>query len=437
MGAILIRSLVLAISAVVFFIFPFTVQADEDDLVYVIPVEQAVERGLESFLERSFEQAEEAGATHVILEIDTPGGAVDAAGNIASIVSDAPMPVTAYVTEEAMSAGAFIALSADTISMAPGTEMGAAQVIDGSGNAANDKAQSAWSANMTNAAQAQDRDPIYAEAMADPSVDLPEYRAEEGALLTLTPSEAEEVGYADYLSDDREQLLGQLGLENAQVEELSVSFAEQIARFVTNPVVIPILLSVGSIGLIMAVLTPGFGIPGILGIGALLLFFFGHSIAGFAGMESIILFLVGLVLLLIELFVPGFGIFGFLGITAMVGGLILASFSTTYIVISILVAGALAVGLGVIMIVIFGKKGPMQKLVLKDTMKKEEGYYSNRDRDDLLQKEAVALTPLHPSGSAVVDEERIDVVTEGGFIEKGAALRIIKVEGTRIIVRKI
>ncbi|WP_252311681.1 NfeD family protein [Sinobaca sp. H24] len=79
----------------------------------------------------------------------------------------------------------------------------------------------------------------------------------------------------------------------------------------------------------------------------------------------------------------------------------------------------------------------MQKLVLKDTMKKEEGYYSNRDRDDLLQKEAVALTPLHPSGSAVVDEERIDVVTEGGFIEKGAALRIIKVEGTRIIVRKI
>ncbi|WP_252311680.1 ATP-dependent Clp protease proteolytic subunit [Sinobaca sp. H24] len=356
MGAILIRSLVLAISAVVFFIFPFTVQADEDDLVYVIPVEQAVERGLESFLERSFEQAEEAGATHVILEIDTPGGAVDAAGNIASIVSDSPMPVTAYVTEEAMSAGAFIALSADTISMAPGTEMGAAQVIDGSGNAANDKAQSAWSANMTNAAQAQDRDPIYAEAMADPSVDLPEYRAEEGALLTLTPSEAEEVGYADYLSDDREQLLDQLGLENAQVEELSVSFAEQIARFVTNPVVIPILLSVGSIGLIMAVLTPGFGIPGILGIGALLLFFFGHSIAGFAGMESIILFLVGLVLLLIELFVPGFGIFGFLGITAMVGGLILASFSTTYIVISILVAGALAVGLGVIMIVIFGKK---------------------------------------------------------------------------------
>ncbi|WP_246031726.1 NfeD family protein [Salibacterium salarium] len=408
-----------------------------DQLVYVVPVEQTVERGLEAFLERSVNEAEEAGADHIIFEIDTPGGAVDAAGNIASIIQDAPMKTTAYVTEEAMSAGAFIALSADEIAMAPGTEMGAAQVIDGSGNAAGDKAQSRWEANMKGAAELNNRNPEYAVAMADPSIDLPEYRAEKGELLSLTASEAREVNYAEYVVDDREELLAALNMSEADVQEFEVSLAEQIARFVTNPVLIPILLSVGSIGLILELYSPGFGIPGILGIASLFLFFFGHAIAGFAGLESIILFAVGFVLLLVEIFIPGFGIFGITGIGAIIGSMVLASFSTLNIVISILIAAILSVVAIIVLFTMFGKKGPMQRFVLHDSVGGEEGFISNESRDELIGETGVSLTSLRPSGSIQLNDERLDVISEGGYIEKGKHVKVVDAEGSRIIVREM
>ncbi|MDQ0299754.1 membrane-bound serine protease (ClpP class) [Salibacterium salarium] len=408
-----------------------------DRLVYIVPVEQTVERGLVSFLERSVTEAEDAGADRIIFEIDTPGGAVDAAGDISSIIQDAPIPTTAFVTEEAMSAGAFIALSADNIAMAPGTEMGAAQVIDGSGNAASNKAQSHWEANMKGAAELNNRDPKYAVAMADPSVNLPEFRAGEGELLSLTASEALEVEYTEYVVDDREELLAELDAADAQIQEFEVSLAEQIARFVTNPVLIPILLSVGSIGLIMELYSPGFGIPGILGSASLFLFFFGHAIAGFAGFESIILFIVGIILLIIELLIPGFGIFGVLGIGSVITGMVLASFSTMNIVISILIAGILSIIAIIVLFTMFGKKGPMERFVLHDAVTTDDGFISNESRDELVGATGVSLTSLRPAGSILSGEERLDVISEGGYIEKGENVKIVETEGSRIVVRKL
>ncbi|WP_306301228.1 ATP-dependent Clp protease proteolytic subunit [Thalassobacillus sp. C254] len=223
-------------------------QNEEGPIVYFIPVEQTVERGLEAFLQRSIADAEEEGAEFIVLEIDTPGGAVDAAGNIANLLQGTDTPLIAFVTGEAMSAGAYISLNADHIVMSPGSRMGAAQVIDGTGNAADDKAQSAWVANMISAAELNDRDPLYAQAMADPRVDLPDYRAPEGDLLSLTASEALEVGYAEAVASNREEVVEWMGIEDVVAKEMDVSFSEQLARFVTHPVVIPILLSMGSLG---------------------------------------------------------------------------------------------------------------------------------------------------------------------------------------------
>ncbi|WP_026700342.1 NfeD family protein [Salibacterium aidingense] len=431
---------IIGIFSIIIFLFSLHVEkmaAAPEEKVYVIPVEQTVERGLESFLERAMEEAQEAGADHIILEVDTPGGAVDAAGNIASIIEDAPAPTTAYVVEEAMSAGAFLALSADEIAMAPGTEMGAAQVIDGAGNAAGDKAQSRWEKNMQNAAELNGRDPQYALAMADPNVDIPEYRAGEGDLLTLTAAEAEEVGYAEYIAEDREVLLEALNLEEAEVEEAQISAAEKIARFVTNPVLIPILLSVGSIGLIVELYSPGFGIPGILGLLSLFLFFFGHAIAGFAGFESLILFVVGALLLLVEIFMPGFGIFGIFGIGAVIGSLFFASYSTVNIAVSILIAAVLSIIAIIVLFTVFGKRGPMRRFVLQDSVTTEEGFISNESRDELIGRTGTSLTPLRPSGSVILGEERLDVISEGGYIEKGQQVKVVEAKGSRIVVRGI
>nr|WP_240376660.1 nodulation protein NfeD [Bacillus piscicola] len=412
-----------------------TALSSSKELVYVVPVEQTVERGLEAFLGRSVKEAETEGADHIIFEVNTPGGAVDAAGNIAAIFRNTQIPTTAFVTNQAMSAGAFLALNADQIAMAPGTEMGAAQVIDGSGNAAGNKAQSAWNANMKGAAELNNRDPQYALAMADPSIDLKEYRAGEGELLSLTASEAYKVGYAEYMVDDREELLNKLGLENARIQEAEVSISEHIARFVTHPVVIPILLSVGSLGLILELYSPGFGIPGMMGLSALFLFFFGHSIAGFAGMEAIILFAAGLLLIVIELFVPGFGIFGLLGIGSVITSMFFASYSVFNIVISILIALVVSIAGAIVVFKSFRSRGPMKRFILEDTFSKKEGYVSSVTRSELIGTTGVTLTPLRPSGSIIANEERLDVVTEGGYIGENQTVKIVDVKGSRIIVR--
>ncbi|WP_404802408.1 NfeD family protein [Bacillus shivajii] len=407
-------------------------------LVYYIPVEQAVERGLLAFLNRSITAAEEEGADHIVFEVNTPGGLVDAASEIASLIRNTETPTTAYVINDAMSAGAYISLNADQIVMTPGSEMGAAQVIEGgSGTAADDKAHSAWLAAMRSAAELNDRDPQYALAMADSEIDIPEYGAPSGRLLTLTSSEAYEVGYAEAIAQNRQELLEYLNLENAEEREAEVSFAEQIARFVTHPIVIPILLSIGSMGLVLELYSPGFGIPGIMGASALFLYFFGHMVAGFAGWETFILFSVGVILLLIEIFVPGFGIFGIIGIGAIIGSMVLASYSTMNILLSILIAAVLTTIVSILFFKYVGYRGPLKRVILNDATKNEEGYVSNETRTDIVGNVGEALTTLRPSGTALIGEERLDVVSEGGYIEQGRNVKVISTAGSRIVVREV
>lgn len=212
---------------------------------------------------------------HIILDIDTPGGAVDAAGNIAQLLNQTEITTTAYVNPDAISAGAYIALNADQIVMHPQGSMGAAGVIDGAGNAAEEKAQSYWLNQMKNAAEKNGRNPEFALAMASTNHDLPQFNSPEGTYLTLGAEDAIEVKYSEGTARSIDELLALdiVNLPDAEVIHSEVSFAEKIARFVTNPIVIPILLSVGSLGLILELYTPGFGIPGMIGLASLGLFF--------------------------------------------------------------------------------------------------------------------------------------------------------------------
>ncbi|WP_051314670.1 NfeD family protein [Alteribacter aurantiacus] len=419
-------------------LFPPPVQSDgEGKLVYYIPVEQTVERGLLAFMERSFEAAAEEGADHIVLEVDTPGGFVDAAGRIANLMNNTDIPITAFVVNEALSAGAYISLIADNIVMMPGTDMGSAAVVDGAGNAAEDKSQSVWLARMQDAAEKNGRDPIYALAMADRSIDLEEYRVDGESLLTFNANEALEAGYAEAIASNREELLEFLGMENAIEREMEVSFAEQIARFVTHPIVVPILLSIGSLGLVLELYSPGFGIPGLMGISALLLYFFGHTVAGFAGWETYILFGIGIVLVVIEIIVPGFGIFGILGIGAIISSLVLGSYSTMNVMVSILIAGVVTLVAITLLFKYAGFRGPMKKVILFDSTKSEEGYVSNETRKELVGTLGEALTVLRPSGTALVNDERLDVVSEGGYIEQGRKVKVVRTAGSRIVVREV
>ncbi|WP_154655297.1 NfeD family protein [Pontibacillus halophilus] len=429
------------ISLVLIPLLGYSVTADEQDgkgqLVYIVPIEKEVEKGLAAFLKRSVYEAEEAGADHIVFEIDTPGGAVDAAGDIASLFQDIEIPTSAFVINKALSAGSYIALNADEIYMKPIATMGAAGVITSDGNAASQKAQSAWISSMRSAAESNDRDPLYAEAMANKEIDLPEYRAGKGEFLTLDPNEAVEVGYAEGIVEDRVELLSELGLSKATVTETSPTFAENLARFITNPVVVPILLSVASLGFIVELYSPGFGIPGIMGLSSLVLFFYGHTVAGLAGYETIILFVVGLILIVLEFFVPG-GILGVIGVGSVVGALFLSSADIGHMALSLAIALMVAIIASVILFKTMGlEKGFLRNIILNDSTSKEKGYVPAVSREELMGAKGVSLTPLRPSGTGDFDGERIDVVTEGSFIPNNSPIEVVKVEGTRVVVRQI
>ncbi|WP_096270626.1 NfeD family protein [Paucisalibacillus globulus] len=405
--------------------------------IYVIPIEDDIERGLEAFLSRTTSEAVEAGADHIIFEINTPGGSVEAANNIGTIIANLEIPTTSFIVSEAFSAGSYIALHTDNIYMTPRARMGASGVINSDGTAADKKAQSAWLKTMTSAAEAGGRDPLYAAAMADASIDLPELDAPEGEFLTLTPKEALEVGYAEGIVQDRTELLFELGLSNGTIIQTEPTLAENIARFITNPIVVPILLSLASLGLILELYSPGFGVPGSVGLLSLALFFYGHFVAGLAGMEAIIILILGIALLIAEFFVPG-GILGILGIGAIIGSLFMSGANVGHMMTSVAIAFLVAVIASVILFRRIGlDKGIFRHVILKDRTTTELGYVSNQNRLDLIGMEGIAATGLRPSGVAIINNERIDVVTEGSFIHANTPIKVVKVEGVRVIVREL
>lgn len=208
-------------------------------------------------------------------------------------------------------------------------------------------------------------------------------------------------------------------------------------EFLTNPIVITVLLSIAGIGIVIELFSPKFGVPGLIGLLALLLFFYSHVQAGYAGIGTIILFVAGIILIFLELFLPG-AIAGTLGLAALIFSLFLAGKNTMQIGISILIALFLSILVFILAIRVFDKKLILfNKMVLFDSARKEDGYVSNQNRTDLLGAEGVALTILRPAGTVIINEERVDVVSEGGFIDQNAKVKVLKVEGARIVVREV
>ena len=417
-------------------IIPSIIYAKEEKNVYVIPIKDTVEKGLSEFVDRAISEAEDHNADAIIFEMNTPGGEVQAATEIGKRISETNIKTVTYVNQDAISAGSYIALNTDEIYMSQGSRIGASGIIDGEGNAADEKAQSYWISAMKGAAEKHGRDPIYAMAMADKSIVIPDFK-KAGVFLTLTSSEAKDVGYSEGTVSSIEDVLKQLNLEDAHINHIDESLADKIARFVTNPIVVPILLSIGTLGLIIELYSPGFGLPGFAGISSLLLFFYGHLVAGLAGYESIILFVIGVLLIILEFFIVG-GIAGIFGIIAVIASMFLASGNIVVIGISLLIAMIIAVVASILLVKVFGKKMRFfKKIILTDSTNTESGYVSNQNRTELVGLTGKTLTPLRPAGMVVVNEERIDVVSEGRFIDKDVLVKVVKVEGSRIVVREI
>ncbi|ARU62024.1 hypothetical protein CBW65_14170 [Tumebacillus avium] len=411
-------------------------QAAEEGSVYVIPVENEIETGLTASLRRAFQLAEEESARAIVLDIDTLGGRVDAAMEIGELIRGSDIPVIAYVQSKAISAGSYIALNAPQLAMAPGATIGAAEVRQGDGEQADPKVVAFWRAEMIAAAEHTGRDTKIVSGMVDRNVEIPGVK-EKGELISLSAEQAVQHKLADGIFPDLNAALAHYGYEDAPTHVYQPTLSERIGRFVTQPLVIPLLLVIGLMGLTWEIVVPGKLFPGVIGAGSLALYFWGHMAAGFAGWESVILFVAGVVLMIAEIFVAGFGIVGALGVIALGSGVVLAAHDTSYGLKAMLFAIILSVVLGAVLFKYFGHLGMWKKIILTDQQEKADGYVPAKSYRHMMYQTGRTVTPLRPSGTAVFHGQRFDVVSEGNWLPVDTDVQIVLIEGTRIVVRQV
>ena len=419
------------------------------NIVYVAPVKGVIDLGLAPFIERVLREAEKNQAVAVVLEINTFGGRVDAAVQIRDALLNSPLRTIAFVDKRAISAGALISLAAETIVMAPGGTIGAATPVQSgpSGTSTaptSEKTVSYVRKEFRATAESRKRPPLIAEAMVDSDVVIPDV-SEKGKLLTLTTEEALKLKVADLQASSIEALLKELNIQHAELRTLTPNWAEEVVRFLTHPVVSSLLVSVAMLGIFLELRTPGFGIPGVIGISSLSLFMWGHWLVQLAGWEELILALLGIFLFALELFViPGFGVVGILGLLALLGALVMSTLgvgSHSDFVLWAVARMGFSLILAIVLSVLFLKflpKLPMgRKLILSTELETSDGFSSAPPSDyQWLGRTGQAHSTLRPAGIADFQGHRVDVVSDGEFIDAGAPIRVLHVDGNRIVVQR-
>ena len=442
--------------------------------VYLVRITNEIDLGIAPFLARVVDEANDAEARAVILEIDTPGGRLDAVLQMRKTILNAHVRTIAYVNREALSAGALIAIAANEIYVAPAAVIGAATPVDSAGVSADAKTISAVRSIFRATAELRERDVRVAEAMVDPEVAIAGL-VERGQLLTLSAGQARDAGYADGIVADRQALLAATGLTDAALAAPEPSLAENIVRFLTRPVVASLLTSLGVLLILADLYVGGFGVIGGIGLLLMALFFWGHFLVGLAGWEGVALVVLGVALLALELFViPGFGIAGMLGLAAVGGGVFISLIGRELVTSVDLMRAALTV-LGSLALLILGtllllaflpRATRLQGLILQaqvgvvdpqprvERRVKRFSWFagdrleahrlpSDRPPDQRPARRfrrgavGLALSDLRPSGFADIDGERVDVVTRGDYIRAGERIEVIADEEYRRVVRRV
>lgn len=418
-------------------------------VVYVLPMEGMIDMGLAPFVERMLGRAQAEGAAAVVFEINTFGGRLDAAVAIRDALLTSPVRTVAFVNHRAISAGALIGLAAEHLVMNEGATIGAATPVQmgqpGTTPApVEEKAVSYVRKEFRATADRRGRPPEIAEAMVDADVVVPGL-VEKGKLLTLTTEEALQHGVAEYRATSVDSLLVLLGLSGAEVRTEAPNWGERLVRLITHPVIASLLLSVGMLGILLEIRTPGFGVPGLLGLTSLALLLGGHWLVQLVGWEELLLVGIGLTLLVVEVFVlPGFGLAGIAGLAALLAGLamsLIGQGATTRAIAAaagrVSVSLLIAVGVGLVLMRFLPRLPFGRRLMLETELAASGGYAAAPARDTAwLGRTGRATSPLRPAGIADIGGERLDVVSEGEMIEAGASIVVTRVDGNRIVVRR-
>ncbi len=407
---------------------------------WVVPIDSEITAGTTAFVRNRVRAANEELPLVLVFYLDTPGGAVAAMQDIVGIILHDTRVPTIAVVQNAFSAGALIAMSAEQLAMLPGSSIGAALPIlstpTGIANV-DEKFSSALRGEFRSVAEARGRNPVVAEGMVDPKVEIPGLSTA-SELVTLTARQAVEHGIADAEAPTLDAALAGFGFAGAKVVRLEPGLAERLAALLARPLVAAALIVLGVGGLLIEAFTPGFGVPGAIGIIALAVFAAAAYFANPTGLLDVAILVVGIVLLAVEVFLlPGFGVAGILGVAAIIVALVRIFEEGTLPVIgySVLFGGVL---LGVLLWLLPNSRlAAAFRLTARIATPGQGSIEFPSDRQDLVGAVGTAASDLRPAGVARFGPDRVDVVSDGDFVNAGARVRVLRVEGNRITVRAL
>ncbi len=437
--------------------------------VFVYDINQNIEPAMLRQTQKSFEQANELNADYIIINMNTYGGMVNIADSIRTKLLNSPIPVYAFIVNNAASAGALISIAADRIYMKSGTQIGSAAVVDQTGKVMPEKYQSYMRATMRATAESHGkdtviteegdtliqwhRDPRIAEAMVDPRIYI-EGVVDTGEIVAFTANEALENGYCEAIVEDIDELLEHAEIENYEITKYEPTKLEKFIGFLVSPAIQGILIMIIVGGIYFELQSPGIGFPLGAAVLAAILYFAPLYLEGLAENWEMVIFILGLILIILEIFViPGFGVAGISGVILALTGLVLSMVDNIIFEFEFHSAEALAIvlkSLAVVVVSMFlaliaslylSKKAltshAFSWVVLNSSEKKEEGFIGvDSTQKELIGKIGTAFTDLRPSGKVEIEEEIYDAKSEIGFIEKDQKIKVIDYRSGQLYVMK-
>lgn len=438
-------------------------QTKESAAIYRIDIKKEINHTSQIYLSRGLEEARQLGVDAVLIHLNTYGGLLEAADSMRTAILYSSIPVYVFIDNNAASAGALISLAAKKIYMRKGASIGAATVVNQTGEAMPDKYQSYMRSMMRSTAEAHGkdtiihdndttyrwkRDPRIAEAMVDDRVVIP-HLIDSGKTLTFTAEEAMKWGFCDGIVGSEDEIITKyLGFDTYELTSYSPSWNDNLKGFLMNPVFQSILILIIIGGIYFELQTPGVGFPLVAAIVAGILYFSPLYIEGLAQNWEILLFVVGLLLIALEIFViPGFGIAGVSGIILVVSGFFLSlldnvnfnfegvsSAETGRATLTVLIGFVLGTVTVVWLSSLIGTKGMFRRMALVTDL---ENTTSSPLLTGMIGKEGLAYTVLRPSGKVSVDGELYDAVSESGYIEKGTTVRVVRFANAQLYVEAV
>lgn len=431
-------------------IFLFTLSAFGSDsltVFYRIRLDQDIDPSSQRLVTLGLEKAREAQADYILLDLDTYGGAVNAADSIRSAILRYEKPVVAFVNMQAASAGALISIACDSIYMKTGSSIGAATVVSQTGEVMPDKYQSFMRGMMRATAEANGRDPHIAESMTDTA-----------NVLSLTPTEAIAVGFCEGICENEYEVAEKVSGGNAFViksMEDDMTWLDRLIQLLLNPLLQSIFMMMIIGGIFVEIRTPGIGLPLVTAIVGALLYFAPAYIGHLAQSWEILLFVVGLILIAVEIFVlPGFGVCGILGIIAVIAALAFSmvdnleffhwdgSINIRPIIqpLGIVVLSAAAAVFGSVWIVrkLYETRS-FDHIALRQEMKADEGFTGVvSDLEIYVGQVVTVFTDMRPGGKVMTSDSRILEATLrfGGYASKGEILKVVSAEQGRLYCEK-